>query len=170
MQTDKRTQTMVFIALMTAVSCVLGPLALPLPFSPVPVSLTNLAVYFSVYVLGRKQGVLSRLIYLLLGLVGLPVFSSFTGGPAKLFGPTGGYLFGSLLLAWIQGFFLERWPRSRTMQFLGMALGTAVLYLFGTLWLAKLAGLDLMAALAAGVIPFIPADLGKILLALIAGP
>lgn len=69
-----KTRTMVLIAMMAAVTCILGPLSLSIPVSPVPISLTNLAVYFTVYVLGMKLGTVSYLIYMLLGLVGLPVF------------------------------------------------------------------------------------------------
>ena len=83
---------MTMIALMTAVTCILGPLAIPLPFSPVPISFTNLAVYFSLFVLGANSATVSYLVYLLIGMVGLPVFSGFTGGFAKMAGPTGGYL------------------------------------------------------------------------------
>ena len=75
-------------ALMTAVTCILAPLSIPI--GPVPISLTNLAIYISLYLLGWKRGTISYLIYLLIGLVGIPVFSGFTGGPAKLAGPTGG--------------------------------------------------------------------------------
>ncbi|MEI3279555.1 MAG: biotin transporter BioY [Eubacterium ramulus] len=57
-----------------------------------PISLTNLVIYFSLFILGTKKGTISYLIYLLIGLVGIPVFSSFTSGPGKLFGPTGDYL------------------------------------------------------------------------------
>ena len=67
-------QTMSLIGLMTALTCVLGPLAIPLPFSPVPISFTNLAVYLAVYVLGMKAGAVSYLVYLLLGMAGLPCF------------------------------------------------------------------------------------------------
>lgn len=84
---------MVLIAMMAAVTCILGPLSLSIPVSPVPISLTNLAVYFTVYVLGMKLGTVSYLIYMLLGLVGLPVFSGFSEDTAKLFGPIGGYIY-----------------------------------------------------------------------------
>ena len=71
-----KVKTIVLIGLMTAVTCVLGPLSVPLPFSPVPISLTNLAIYFTVYVIGTKRGTMSYLIYLLIGFVGVPVFSA----------------------------------------------------------------------------------------------
>ena len=92
--TKLSTKQLTTIGVMTAVTCILGPLAIPLSFSPVPISLTNLAIYISIYVLGTKSGTISYIVYLLLGLVGLPIFSNFTGGLAKLAGPTGGYLIG----------------------------------------------------------------------------
>ena len=160
---------MAVIALMAAVICVLGPLSLAIPVSPVPISLANLAILFTAYVLGAKRGAVSVLIYLLLGLVGLPVFSGFSGGAGKLLGPTGGYLIGYLFLAVIAGLFIER-SANRGLHFLGMCLGTAVLYVFGTAWLARVAGMSFSAALGAGVIPFIPGDLAKMVIVLIVGP
>ena len=69
---NTKTKELTLIGLMAALTCIAGPLSLPLPFSPVPISLTNLAIYFSVYILGMKRGTISYLMYLLLGLVGLP--------------------------------------------------------------------------------------------------
>ena len=77
-----KTYEITMTALMAAVTCILAPLSIPI--GPVPISFTNLAIYLSLYLLGWKKGTISYLIYLLLGLVGLPVFSGFTGGPAKL--------------------------------------------------------------------------------------
>ncbi len=94
---NMKTKEITMIGLMAALTCIAGPLSLPLPFSPVPISLTNLAVYFAVYLLGMKRGTISYCVYLLLGLVGMPVFSAFTSGPAKILGPTGGYLIGFVL-------------------------------------------------------------------------
>lgn len=82
--------TMSIIAVMTAVTCVLAPMAIPLPFSPVPISLTNLVLYFSAYLLGWKRASVSYIVYMLIGMVGVPVFSGFAGGLGKLAGPTGG--------------------------------------------------------------------------------
>lgn len=157
------------IGLMTAVICVLGPISLAIPISPVPVSLGSLAVYFVVSVLGMKRGFISIVIYELLGLVGLPVFTGFTGGVGKLFGPTGGYLIGYLFMALICGYFVDKHGNSLIINILGMLLGTVVCYLFGTLWLAFQASLSFSAALAAGVLPFIPFDIIKLMLAIMIG-
>lgn len=160
--------TIAVVALMTAVTCILGPLSIPI--GPVPIALTNLALYFSVILLGWKKGTLSCLIYLLIGLVGIPVFSGFSAGPAKLFGPTGGYLIGYIFLVLISGWFIEKFPGKRIMYLCGMILGTAVCYALGTAWLAYEAEMTAQAALMAGVVPFIPGDLAKIVIALIIAP
>ena len=68
------TKRMALIGVMTAVTCILGPFSIPLPFSPVPISFTNLAIYLAAYVLGMKACTISYLIYMLLGMVGVPVF------------------------------------------------------------------------------------------------
>ena len=159
--TSTKTRSMTMIALFTAVTCILGPLSIPLPFSPVPITFTNLAIYFTVYLCGMKKGTISYLLYLMVGFIGVPVFSGFTAGPAKLLGPTGGYLIGFIFLALIAGYFTDRFD-ARIGPFLaGMVIGTGVLYLFGTAWLAYQAGMTFKAALSAGVIPYIPGDLIK---------
>lgn len=156
-------------ALMAALLCVTGPLSLPIPISPVPLSLATMAVCLSACILGWKLGTMSVLIYLLMGFCGLPVFSNFSGGPAKLAGPTGGYLLGYLFLALIAGWFFSRFSHP-ALRMAGMILGTAVCYLFGTLWLCFQAGLSLKQGLVMGVIPYIPGDLVKMLLVLYLGP
>jgi biotin transport system substrate-specific component len=155
---------MSFIALMAATMCVVGPFSIPLPMSPAPISFTNLVIYFAAYLLGARAGTLSCVIYLLLGLAGLPVFSGFTGGVSKLAGPTGGYLIGFIFLALICGAFAEKFRGNRWWYVVGMALGTAVLYAFGTVWLAYQGNLTFGAALFAGVIPFIPGNVAKIII------
>lgn len=154
---------------MTAVTCILGPLVIPLPISPVPISFTNLAVYLAVYVLGTKAGTISYLVYLLLGFAGLPVFSGFTGGIVKLAGPTGGYLVGFIFMALIAGWAIDRFPGKYALQAAGMVLGTAVCYVFGTVWLAGQLGIGFAAGLGVGVIPYLPGDAVKILFAVMVG-
>ena len=165
-----RTKQMVLIALMTAVTCVLGPLSIPLPFSPVPISLTNFAIFLAIFVLGMKSGTISFIIYLLLGAIGVPVFSSFRGGFQVLAGPTGGYLIGFIFLALIMGFELDHFDRKLVPTIIGMIIGMAVCYAFGTVWLAKLLSLSFKEGLMMGVIPYLPGDAAKIIIAAIVGP
>jgi biotin transport system substrate-specific component len=165
---DFKIKDMVLIAVMTAVICVLGPLSLPI--GPVPISLTNFAVLLTIYVLGMKRGTISLLLYILLGLVGLPVFSGFTGGPAKLFGPTGGYIIGFIPMALIAGAVIERNRKSYVRNVIAMVLATLVLYALGTAYLAYSAHMTFGAALAAGVIPFALLDFVKIVICVLVGP
>ncbi len=158
----------VFIGIMSAVICILGPLSFPI--GVIPVSLTNLAIYFVLYILGMKKGTLSYIIYMLIGLAGIPVFSGFSGGPSKLLGPTGGYLIGFMFMALIAGFFIDKFFDKWYLCIIGMVLGTAVCYVFGTIWLSYQANMSIGAALFAGVIPFIPGDLIKIIVAAYLGP
>ncbi len=167
--TMNKTRSMVLTALMAATTCILGPLSISIPISPVPISLTLFAVFLSAYLLGTKMGTMSYLIYLLLGFIGLPVFSGFTGGAGKLLGPTGGYLIGFIFTALICGWIFEH-CESRWLHCIGMIAGTAVCYLFGTAWLARQAGLSFSEALGVGVIPFIPADILKIVAVLLIAP
>ncbi|MFI3213099.1 MAG: biotin transporter BioY [Eubacteriales bacterium] len=160
--------TIAIIGVMTAVTCVLGPLSVPI--GVVPISLTNFAVYCSVIILGGKRGTISCLVYLLMGLVGVPVFSGFTSGPAKLFGPTGGYLIGFIFTALILGWFVDRYTGKVALYIVGMVIGTIVLYAMGTAWLAYQMEMTIEAALWAGVIPFILGDIGKIVVAAIIAP
>ncbi|MDE6893304.1 MAG: biotin transporter BioY [Lachnospiraceae bacterium] len=164
-----KTKHLALTGLMAAVLCLLGPISLPIPVSPVPVSLGFFAVYLTVYILGMKMGSVSVLIYVLMGFVGVPVFTGFSGGIGKVLGPTGGYIIGYLFMAPIIGFFVDKWKTNYILIVLGMLLGTAVCYLFGTLWLAYQGGMSFSAALAAGVLPFIPADIVKLILAVLVG-
>lgn len=162
------TRQLTLIAVMTAVTCILGPLSLPIGL--VPISLTNLVIYIAIYALGQKKGTISYIVYLLIGVIGLPVFSGFSGGFAKLAGPTGGYLIGFIFMAFISGLFIDRFSDKIYMCFIGMTLGTIITYLFGTAWLAYVAKIPFNAALSAGVIPFIPGDIIKILISSLIGP
>ncbi|MDO4479165.1 MAG: biotin transporter BioY [Lachnospiraceae bacterium] len=164
---NAKTKVLTQIALITAVICILGPLTLPI--GPVPISLAPLAIFLGVYILGCVKGTVAVLLYLLIGLIGVPVFSNFSGGAGKLFGPTGGYLIGYIFTALVAGFIVERFYRNVILQALGMILGLAILYLVGTVWLANQAGMTLSAAAAAGVWPFVILDLLKIAAAILLG-
>ena len=168
-KTAANVKQMALIALMAAVICILAPWSFTIPISIVPLTLGSMAVYFAVTVLGMKRGVFSVLLYILIGLVGLPVFSNFTGGAGKLFGPTGGYIIGYIFLALILGYFVDRWNSHPVWNAAGAILGTIVLYLFGTVWLALQMHLTFKAALWAGVIPYIPGDVVKLIIATVLG-
>lgn len=166
------TRYLVLTALMTAVICILAPLSIPIPVSPVPVTLTNLVLYIGLFILPWRQLFVSYIVYMLLALCGLPVFSGFSGGIGKLAGPTGGYLIGFLFLILIGGVFLQKGEGCRGIVFAltGLILGSLVTYLFGTIWLSQQMNLTFVQGLFAGVIPYLPGDALKIILALLLGP
>ena len=157
--------SMVIPALMAALLCVLGPIAIPV--GPVPLSLATLGVYLAGLLLGWKWGAVSVLVYLAIGLVGIPVFSGFTGGVGKLLGPTGGYLLGYLPLGLVTGLAQKQ---KKPLQLLTMAVGTALLYLLGTVFYCFQSGTAFVAAAAVCVLPFLPGDCIKMGLALFLAP
>lgn len=161
---------LVLIALVTSITCLLAPFSIPIPISPVPITLTNLVLLIGVYLIGWKASTISYIAYLLLGLVGLPVFSGFTGGVGKLVGPTGGYLVGFIFLTIIAGIFVERFKNRTIIIFIGMILANIINYIFGTLWLSHQLEIGFTAGLSVGVFPYIIGDLIKTAAAIIVGP
>lgn len=154
-------------ALFTALMCIFGPMSVPI--GPVPVSLTNLIIYISVFLLGMKGSLISVAAYLVLGAVGLPVFSGYSGGLAKLTGPTGGYLVGFLFIALIAGFVAQRSKANVWFTGLALIVATAVLYFFGTVWFVIMMNCEIGYALGVCVYPFLVFDLAKIVIACLLG-
>lgn len=167
MKTKSNVYQLTTCALMAALMCVLGPMSIPI--GPVPISFTNLVIYLAVYLLGTKGATISYIVYLLLGTVGLPVFSGYTGGLAKLAGPTGGYLVGFILMALICGVAMEKSNANLVVTIPGMIVGTAVAYLFGTIWFVFEMECTVWYALTICVFPFIVGDLAKIVIATVLG-
>ncbi len=164
------TKTMTLIGLFTALLCIVAPMSIPIPISPVPLSLASLVVCFSAYLLGWKKGMICCLLYFLIGIVGVPVFSGFSAGFSKLAGPTGGYLIGYFFLAFFTGFFAETFPNARGIQLLGIIIGTTFLYCFGTIWLAMVTNTTFLQAAVSAVIPFLPGDICKIVIVILLAP
>ena len=168
---------LVMTALTAAVFCVVGPISIPI--GPVPISLMTLVLYLSVYAVGYRCAVVACVIYLLLGLVGLPVFTGFQGGIGKLAGPTGGYLIGYIPMMVIGGIGIALAQKKKTSshaifmrvtEAFGLIIATAVLYVFGTAWFVISTGTPVGASLALCVVPFLPGDAVKIVVAVIVGP
>lgn len=158
-----RAREVVFVAVFAALTALGGWLALPNPFSPVPFTLQVFFVLLAGSFLGAKLGSLSQVVYLLMGLIGLPVFSRGTAGLGVLLGPTGGYLFGFVLAAGFVGLFANQ--EKFWLRFLAMILGVGLIYLFGMGQLMLVAKLSWLKALSAGVLPFLPFDIFKAFLA-----
>jgi biotin transport system substrate-specific component len=141
-------------------------IAIPIPGTPVPFTLQPLAVVLAGMILGPAAGATSMVLYLLAGAVGLPVFSPI-GAPGflRLIGPTGGYLLAAPAAAAVAGLITRRYPAFAG-RLLAAFLGIATLYLGGVAQLELLTG-SLQRAAAMGTVPFIAADLGKVVVAAI---
>ena len=164
-----RTVDMAYIALFAVMIAVCSWISIP---ATVPFTLQTFGVFLAVGVLGGKRGTLAVLVYLLLGIVGLPVFAGFSGGIGCLLGTTGGYIVGflfSALVMWAMERFLGKKP---WVLALSMVLGLIVCYAFGTVWFmqvyAKTTGaIGIWTALGWCVFPYIIPDLVKIVLAMV---
>ena len=168
------TKELTMTAIFTVLTAVMAQIAIPLPFSPVPISFGLVAVYMTGILLKPKHAVLAQVVYLFLGAVGVPVFGGFKGGIGALFGPTGGYLLVYPIMALIVSMSLNSHKsrqaekgQSKGMLFVRAAIAIIVahliLYIGGTTWLSITTGNTFVAALAMAVIPFIPLDIVKIL-------
>ena len=169
----RRLRVMTRCALMAALLCVLSPMSVAI--GPVPVSLGLFDVLLAGVLLGPLYGSCSVLVFLLVGLVGLPVFAGGAGGFPVLAGPTGGYLWSYPLVAAAGGFLCRAACRGRcrgwkiALVALSQLPGVAVCYALGTLQYCLLTGAAFWQGLAACVIPFIPFDLVKCLVAAVVG-
>lgn len=154
-------QSLTKMGLLTALLCASAYLVIPLPFTPVSLTAQTLLVNLTALLLSPRESFFTVLTYVLLGTAGLPVFSGGMGGPAKLFGPTGGYI-----LSWFFAVPLMSALKGTGCRFLRCFLvcalaGMPVIYLFGTLYMMFLTHVNAMTALSSAVIPFIPLDLFK---------
>ena len=159
--------TLTACALMAALMCVICPISLPI--GPIPISLSILVIIITTMVLGTWRALVSYTVYLLLGAVGMPVFSGFQGGLAKLAGPTGGYLVGFFLIIVIGGIVMELTKGNLLLTMLAVAVGVAEDYVLGTAWFMLQTESTLAHALEVCVYPFIPVDLAKILVGVLFG-
>ena len=133
-----------------------------IPIGPVPIVLQNLFVFLSGLLLGSIWGLASVGVYLLAGLVGLPVFAGGIGGIGHFAGPTGGYLIGFLPAVFITGIISEKGKEKVVFDVIGMLCGATVVYVFGVLWLKMVTGMTFAKTLTVGMYPFLPGDVLKI--------
>ena len=151
------------------VTALMAQIAIPLPWSPVPITGQTFAVLLSGAVLGARRGFIAQTLYLGAGVAGLPVFAGGAFGPAPLVGPTAGYLLAFPFAAAVTGALAERgWDRRFATMFCAMLLGSATIFATGLLLLSRFVPASQL--LAAGLRPFVPGDLIKSGLAAIAFP
>jgi len=167
----RATEQVCAVVLVTGLTAIAAQVSIHLPFTPVPFTLQPMVVLLGAMVLGARLGAASQVLYLALGIAGMPVFAAsplLPQGAARLFGPSGGYLMSYPLAAFVTGSLAERgFDRRYLTAIIGMAAGLAVVYAGGTSWLsiASPQARGLSTAFAAGVAPFIVSDVLKLIVA-----
>lgn len=166
-----KTKTTVLCALFAALMCVFSVLIIPI--GPVPVTLGFFGVMIAAVILGAKKSVVSIAIYLALGCVGLPVFSGFKSGFGVLLGPTGGYAWSYIIMAFVIGLLTKQLPENRGLAvlrlFIACCAGGVLSYTAGTAQFMAVMNAGFQKALTLCVIPFIPFDIAKAAVAAVAG-
>lgn len=159
MKLKELTMTAIFAAL----TAVFAQIVVPLPFTPVPFSMGIFAVYLTGAILDKSHAVYAQLIYILLGMIGIPVFGEFSGGVGVIAGPTGGYIIVYPLMAFLVALIVQAWGRRTVVSLaIGMLSALAVCYIAGSLWYCVAAKITWVKSLMYTVLPFIPCDLIKI--------
>lgn len=159
-----KTRELTMTALCCALTCVLAPLKVTLPITLIPFSLSLLPIFLAGAVLPRKNAFAAILLYVLIGVVGLPVFSGFAAGIGVLAGPTGGFIVGYPFTALAVAWAVEK--RFSALRYgIGAAIGLALCYLAGSVWYAVSAGVPYWQSLLATVAPFVAWDALKAVLA-----
>ena len=167
LSTAQRAAAVLFVTVLTVVA---AQISIPLPFTPVPFTLQPMIVLLGGAALGSRLGLISQIVYLALGLIGLPIFAAspvLPQGLARVLGPTGGYLMSYPVAAFATGYLAERGLDRRYLTaVVAMAAGLAIIFACGVAWLAVgVPHLGMAAAVRNGLAPFLPADLLKVLLA-----
>ncbi len=157
-----KTKRLVYCALFAAVIGIMSLISIAT--QPIPLNMALFAVLLAGGILGKKYGTLSVVVYILLGAVGIPVFAGFRGGLAVLAGPTGGYIAGYILVAFLTGLVCEK---TRKMHYTLpiMILAVILCNAVGTAWYCYIMKSSVSSALMLCVIPFVPTDIIKVVLA-----
>jgi biotin transport system substrate-specific component len=168
---DQRLVRAAAVVTMTLATVLAAQVSVPLPFTPVPFTFQPMVVLLGGAALGARLGAASQILYLALGLAGLPVFAAspiLPQGALRLLGPTGGYLMAYPLAAFVAGHLAERgFDRRYWTSFAAMAAGLGIVFAFGVIWLASLSSpaMGFSGALRAGFWPFVGADAIKLAIA-----
>jgi biotin transport system substrate-specific component len=162
-----RALAVLFAVVLTIVA---AQVSIPLPFTPVPFTLQPMVVLLAGAALGSRLGASTQIIYIFAGIAGLPVFAAspvLPQGLARLLGPTGGYLMSYPLAAFVAGYLAEHgFDRRYLTSVVAMGAGLAIIFAVGVLWIAfGVPHAGLSAAIATGLVPFLPADIVKVFLA-----
>ena len=161
-----KSSTYVQVGALTLLTIISAQVVIPLPFTPVPMTLQTFAILFGAAAIGPYKSTLAQFIYLLIAAIGFPVLASDKGGVEALFGATAGYLFAFLVSSYVVGHVAKQLSTRKFINvFVGFFLGTLLIYFFGATWLAFYTGNGLAYGISKGVLPFVLGDIVKALLA-----
>ncbi|MEX6586527.1 biotin transporter BioY [Paraclostridium bifermentans] len=158
------TKELIICAMFASITAILAQIAIPLPFSTVPLTMQVFAVTISGVILGAKKGFVTQVIYILLGAIGMPVFAQMSGGAGILFGYTGGFIMAFPLMALLIGYVSDKYDTILPIM-IAMIVSLMINYTIGTLWYSFVAGVGFMEGFMVCVAPFIVVDLFKVALA-----
>lgn len=159
----ERLKMSIVAAIFAAITAIFAQIIIPLPL--IPITGQTFAIGLAITVLGLHYGTISVLLYILLGAVGLPVFSGMTGGLGIIFGPTGGYIIGFLAQAIVMGIYFNVFGTTKTHSIISNLIGMVVTLVFGMIWLKYWGHLTWSAAFIGGVVPFLFVGIVKAVLA-----
>lgn len=158
----------VLIGIFAALTAIMAQISIPL--KPVPITFQIFAVFLSAFILGSKCATFSQIVYVLLGAIGLPVFSKFSGGTQIILGPTGGYIIAFPIVAFVVGKLVEKKAEPSKIYLISVALlGLILCYSLGAAQLGFILKLSVQKSLSLGVLPFIPLDIVKLIIASVLG-
>jgi len=152
-------KNLILISIFSAVTCICSLISIPA--GAVPINLALLPVFICSGVLCKGSAAASQIIFVLIGFIGVPVFSGFRGGIGVVFGPTGGYILGYIACAFIAAFFIKK----HIPVILALNVGLLACYSLGTAWFMFSQQVNIITALTCCVLPFLPGDLLKVIAA-----
>ena len=162
-----KTKEMILCAIFAGILCVFSVMTIPI--GPVPISMGLFGIMLAAGILGLKRGTIAVAVFILIGAVGVPVFTGFRGGLAPLVGPTGGYIWGYVPMTALIGVLTLKQPKNKwyamLRYFLAFLAGVALCYAMGTVQFMIVQDTDFKSALGICVLPFIPFDIAKALAA-----
>lgn len=161
------TQELTIMGLLAAVLCVSSYINIPLPISPVPITAQLVVVNMIVLLLRQKKAAITVGVWMVLGMVGLPVFAGGTGGIGVFVGPTGGFVVGYLVMAFVCSVLKEKCKKEYQKLLILIGVGIPIIYIVGVSWMKLVTGIAWPVAWVTGVLPFLPGDILKAVAAVV---
>lgn len=164
---NEHLKMLIVSALFAAIIGIAAQIMIKIP--PVPFTGQTLALMLTATVLGKRYGTISAILYVMMGMVGVPVFSGMLSGLGVIFGPTGGYIIAFIPAAFVIGWFVEKFGFSVIGSVTANIIGAMLILVIGTMWLKVFGNLDWAAAFKGGMVPFIIPDILKAAVSAIIG-